>query len=1180
MLKSVFLIAIVAVAMIGMMVPSAFAYTITDDATGGDCSTIGTWDSASRTCTLSGDISENIVIGANNIVLDGNGKTILGNPDLSINTNSQHVNPWVYYCDADNISAIQINAKTNLVIKNLTIKDWCTAISGDNSINNIFQGNTITDNHNGISLVNSVGDTITDNQIINIQEIGILLNGNDYTISNNIIDDLSNAFIHPNTYTDFYGPTNVGIKVESGDGVNIIENNSLGSADSGFSVGIDHNYAYSENSVLTIKNNNIINMGTGINCERYCDIYDNNMIFESTSHDSNFYPITGIVSGQFTNVHNNVIKNWKTAIITDGDPVLIYHNLFENNLNLFDLRMGQYVVENNFINNNSPGYGSQSNFNSMSSMYWTNNPVIQNSGNYWSDHSPLCEDTNNDNFCDTSYPFSGGTINITDDYVWKVQDGWKTTINTPSNSTVDAVDSSGLSHNYSVSATHDGTSMSVSCDYTSGSTFPIGVTDVLCTANNGIHATFSVTVNPPPPAISSTSPPTESNTTVEGNNLDLKIFATGNVQYLIDGITTVSTTWKDPNGTTVYQANLQIDASGNFNNEFDNPMYVRDMKDSGLYTTTVTYDDVTAQYTWNYLSTVYAAQQAAIQAEADAIAAQQAADAAAQQAAAQQAADAAAQQAAAQQAAIQAEADAIAAQQAADAAAQQAAAQQAADAAAQQAAAQQAAIQAEADAIAAQQAADAAAQQAAAQQAADAAAQQAAAQQAAAVSTNTIVTVDESGFSQTCAELNGGSGCYMPVNVVVNYGDTVTMTNTDPTGVHTFTSGTVDGFAPSPSQIFDSSVMMSGESFEWQANVSGQVPYYCMLHTWMVGTITVQGSGPVPEPTVDTSNDLLTITGTVINYSSIHVAIIITTPDGINTIAIDQTTPDTNGNFSAEFNPSNWKQNGYYTIQASSGPDAITTSSFYYEPGVGSISKNIILVYPVEPTPEPTPEPVPEPVPEPTPLVNLNILWLAQSYDLGDLVSFSISGNNVSGTQKVSVDVTDPTGNTVVSRSIDISEGIHGEIEFRLSENFKTGTYKITATTSDNGQLISETSNFKLKSQFNSFTISDVMVSDQQGNTSTLQSGEMGFIKVNLSSTKSIATLVTVNLFDSELTSIGIGSVQTTLASGESEIILSFMIPEDAAIGPADIYVNAFSDWPSSGGTALTGELASMEDIS
>jgi predicted secreted protein with PEFG-CTERM motif len=66
------------------------------------------------------------------------------------------------------------------------------------------------------------------------------------------------------------------------------------------------------------------------------------------------------------------------------------------------------------------------------------------------------------------------------------------------------------------------------------------------------------------------------------------------------------------------------------------------------------------------------------------------------------------------------------------------------------------------------------------------------------------------------------------------------MTNTDPTGVHTFTSGTVDGFAPSPDLVFDTSVLMSGDSFEWIPENAGEQPYYCMLHTWMIGTIIVQ----------------------------------------------------------------------------------------------------------------------------------------------------------------------------------------------------------------------------------------------------------------------------------------------------------------------------------------------------
>ena len=102
-----------------------------------------------------------------------------------------------------------------------------------------------------------------------------------------------------------------------------------------------------------------------------------------------------------------------------------------------------------------------------------------------------------------------------------------------------------------------------------------------------------------------------------------------------------------------------------------------------------------------------------------------------------------------------------------------------------------------------------------------------------------IGAVAESGFSQTCAASQGGSGCYTPSVATVDVGGVVTMTNTDPTGVHTFTSGTVNGFTPSPDGTFDTGVLMSGDSFAWTPTASGEYPYYCMLHTWMTGKIIV-----------------------------------------------------------------------------------------------------------------------------------------------------------------------------------------------------------------------------------------------------------------------------------------------------------------------------------------------------
>jgi plastocyanin len=110
-----------------------------------------------------------------------------------------------------------------------------------------------------------------------------------------------------------------------------------------------------------------------------------------------------------------------------------------------------------------------------------------------------------------------------------------------------------------------------------------------------------------------------------------------------------------------------------------------------------------------------------------------------------------------------------------------------------------------------------------------------------------ITTVDESGFSQACAASQGGPGCYTPVTATVDVGGVVTMTNTDPTGVHTFTSGTVNGFDPSPDGTFDSSILRSGNSFEWIPTQAGEVQYYCILHTWMIGTIIVQEAHAAEE---------------------------------------------------------------------------------------------------------------------------------------------------------------------------------------------------------------------------------------------------------------------------------------------------------------------------------------------
>ncbi|MGY8730454.1 MAG: cupredoxin domain-containing protein, partial [Nitrosopumilus sp.] len=105
--------------------------------------------------------------------------------------------------------------------------------------------------------------------------------------------------------------------------------------------------------------------------------------------------------------------------------------------------------------------------------------------------------------------------------------------------------------------------------------------------------------------------------------------------------------------------------------------------------------------------------------------------------------------------------------------------------------------------------------------------------------TETVIkTADNSGMSMDCQT---SLDCYTPSIVTVSVGDVVTMINSDSTAaMHSFTAGTVDGFSPSPSGTFDTGIMSIDDSFEWIPENAGEQPYYCMLHTWMQGTIIVE----------------------------------------------------------------------------------------------------------------------------------------------------------------------------------------------------------------------------------------------------------------------------------------------------------------------------------------------------
>lgn len=81
---------------------------------------------------------------------------------------------------------------------------------------------------------------------------------------------------------------------------------------------------------------------------------------------------------------------------------------------------------------------------------------------------------------------------------------------------------------------------------------------------------------------------------------------------------------------------------------------------------------------------------------------------------------------------------------------------------------------------------------------------------------------------------------YNPGNIAIPSGTTVVWFNDDPNQIHTVSSGRPDD--EDLRTIFDSGVLSEGAFFQHTFNSAGEIPYYCTLHPWMVGKVSVSDS--------------------------------------------------------------------------------------------------------------------------------------------------------------------------------------------------------------------------------------------------------------------------------------------------------------------------------------------------
>ncbi len=218
--------------------------TILDNATGGDCPTVGKWNATTKTCKLTKDIDLS-VSGGNGIIIEGDGITLLCNGHSITGDGS------------NGSTGIEVPGMSFVTIKYCNVQNFDTGIFLNNSSYSTVSYNTANSNSRvGIYLVQSNSNTVNNNTANSNFLVGIQLTiSSSNAVNNNTTD--SNLFIglellssDSNTMNNNTTDSNLvgGINL-TGSGSNTMNNNTANS-NGDFGIAVD---AFSHSN--TVNNN-------------------------------------------------------------------------------------------------------------------------------------------------------------------------------------------------------------------------------------------------------------------------------------------------------------------------------------------------------------------------------------------------------------------------------------------------------------------------------------------------------------------------------------------------------------------------------------------------------------------------------------------------------------------------------------------------------------------------------------------------------------------------------------------------------------------------------------------------------------------------------------------------------------------------------------------------------------
>lgn len=397
---------------------------IKNNATGGDCVNIGSWNTASKTCTLSQDVFETIQIDDDNITLDGAGYFLLGNS-------------W-----SNGIYA----TKKYFTLKNMTITGSNYGIYLRNAQYGKIDSVVVRDAKNGIVLMYAKNNILSNNMVESTVNRAISLEfSQSNALSGNTIKEANNYAIYQGpSHSDYnvYEKNNisdncaVGMRIYFGDYItvkdNIVKSNCFSGIDvSGNYLNISGNVMSGNGSASSDEDNfSITNVGAATNIVDKSNTIEGKPIFYLKNEADKVYDDSfNIGSFYCVNCNNITLKNIQFP--ENGSFVGFWNtdnSLVENvsapdrNTKFFLSEASDNIIKNNYIyrlsiansSNNNEIYNN--NFlrtdvvpvnisNSTDNLF---NLDLPTGGNYWKRNEKYCKDLNGDGICDGPFVFSVG----------------------------------------------------------------------------------------------------------------------------------------------------------------------------------------------------------------------------------------------------------------------------------------------------------------------------------------------------------------------------------------------------------------------------------------------------------------------------------------------------------------------------------------------------------------------------------------------------------------------------------------------------------------------------------------------------------------------------------------------------------------------------------------------------